>query len=172
MKNPQVKKTFLPQDIAVLAVIFAAGAACFLLGEGWGGLGVVILLCGAMMLPFYRHGYRLEDRKGLYRLQEISLPRDNKAEILAYLEGKLETLDLHSPQPGGALVEVYYRKDEDLRLAPRRRDGITSKARIKPAGTLHYPVSIRITLSSLIFRPKYSDYLPITPYCSISFPSR
>lgn len=117
MKNPQVKKTFLPQDIAVLAVIFAAGAACFLLGEGWGGLGVVILLCGAMMLPFYRHGYRLEDRKGLYRLQEISLSRDNKAEILAYLEGKLETLDLHSPQPGGALVEVYYRKDEDLRLA-------------------------------------------------------
>jgi hypothetical protein len=117
MKNPQVKKTFLPQDIAVLAVIFAAGAACFLLGEGWGGLGVVILLCGAMMLPFYRHGYRLEDRKGLYRLHEISLPQDNKAEILAYLEGKLETLDLHSPQPGGALVEVYYRKDEDLRLA-------------------------------------------------------
>lgn len=30
MKNLQVKKTFLPQDIAVLAVIFAAGAACFL----------------------------------------------------------------------------------------------------------------------------------------------
>ena len=117
MKNPQAKKAFLPQDIAVLAVIFAAGAACFLLGESWSGLGVIILLCGAMMLPFYQHGYRLEGRKGLYRLQEISLSRDNKAEILAYLEGKLGTIDLHSPQPGGALVEVYYRKDEDRRLA-------------------------------------------------------
>ena len=117
MKNLQVKKTFLPQDIAVLAVIFAAGAACFLLGEGWGALGVIILLCGAMMLPFYRHGYRLEGRKGLFRLQEIALSRDNKADILAYLEGSLETVDLHSPQPGGALVEVYYRKGEDRRFA-------------------------------------------------------
>ena len=117
MKNPQVKKTFLPQDIAVLAVVFAAGAACFLLGEGWGALGVIILLCGAMMLPFYRHGYRLEGRKGLFRLQEIALSRDNKADILAYLEGSLETVDLHSPQPGGALVEVYYRKGEDRRFA-------------------------------------------------------
>ena len=117
MKNPQVKKTFLPQDIAVLAVIFAAGAACFLLGEGWGALGVIILLCGAMMLPFYRHGYRLEGRKGLFRLQEIALSMDNKADILAYLEGSLETVDLHSPQPGGALVEVYYRKGEDRRFA-------------------------------------------------------
>ena len=80
-------------------------------------LGVIILLCGAMMLPFYRHGYRLEGRKGLFRLQEIALSRDNKADILAYLEGSLETVDLHSPQPGGALAEVYYRKGEDRRFA-------------------------------------------------------
>ena len=80
-------------------------------------LGVIILLCGAMMLPFYRHGYRLEGRKGLFRLLEIALSRDNKADILAYLEGSLETVDLHSPQPGGALVEVYYRKGEDRRFA-------------------------------------------------------
>ncbi len=117
MKNQQVKKTFLPQDIAVLAVIFAAGAVCFLPGEGWGGLGVIILLCGATMLPFYRHGYRIKGRKGLFRLREISLSRDNKDQILAYLEGSLEKIDLHSPQPGGALVEVYYRKGEDRRFA-------------------------------------------------------
>lgn len=42
MKEKQVKKTFLPQDIAILAVVFAAGAACFPLGEGWGELGVII----------------------------------------------------------------------------------------------------------------------------------
>ena len=53
MKEQQVKKTFLPQDIAVLAAIFAAGTACFLPGEGWGGLGVIIILCGVLMVPFY-----------------------------------------------------------------------------------------------------------------------
>ena len=30
MKEQQVKKRFLPQDVAVLTAIFAAGAACFL----------------------------------------------------------------------------------------------------------------------------------------------
>ena len=117
MKEQQVKKTFLPQDIVALTVICAAGAACSLLGEGWGGLGATIILCGAMMVPFYHHGYRLEGQKGLFRLKEISLSRENKNDILAYLKGSIDTVDLHSWQPGGALVDVYYRKGEDRGFA-------------------------------------------------------
>ena len=115
--DKQVKKTFLSQDVAVLAGIFAAGAACFLPGEGWAGLGGTILLCGAMMLPFYHHGYRLEGQKGLFRLREISLSRENKDEILAYLEGRADKLDLHPRVQGGALVDVYYRKKDGLMFA-------------------------------------------------------
>lgn len=117
MKEQQVKKTFLPQDLAVLAAIFAAGAACILLGEGWGGLGVIIILCGTMMVPFYHHGYKLEGQRGLFLLKEISLSRENKADILAYLEGHTTTIDLHPWQKGGALVDVYYRKGEDRQFA-------------------------------------------------------
>lgn len=96
MKNKQVRWAFLPQDIAVLAVIFAAGAACFLLpGEGWGGTGVLITICGALMAPFYHHGYKLAGQKGLFGEKEILLSRENKDEILAYLEGKTDSLDLH-----------------------------------------------------------------------------
>ena len=113
----QVKKTFLPQDIAVLAAVFAAGAACFLLGEGWDGLGVIIILCWAMMVPFYHHGYRLEGQKGLFRLREISLSRENKDEILAFLDGKVEDIDLHPWAKGGALVDVYWRKKDNFRIA-------------------------------------------------------
>ena len=117
MKEKQVKKTFLPQDVAVLAVVFAAGAACFLLGEGWGGLGVIIILCGAMMLPFYHHGYKLDGQKGMFRLKEISLSRENRDEILAYLDGKTDSLDLHPWQKGGALVDVYWRKSDGFMMA-------------------------------------------------------
>ena len=113
----QVKKTFLPQDIAVLAAVFAAGAACFFLGEGWDGLGVIIILCWAMMVPFYHHGYRLEGQKGLFRLREISLSRENKDEILAFLDGKVEDIDLHPWAKGGALVDVYWRKKDNFRIA-------------------------------------------------------
>ena len=113
----QVKKTFLPQDIAVLAAVLAAGAACFLLGEGWDGLGVIIILCWAMMVPFYHHGYRIEGHKGLFRLREISLSRENKDEILAFLDGKVEDIDLHPWAKGGALVDVYWRKKDNFRMA-------------------------------------------------------
>jgi len=117
MKERQVKKTFLPQDVVAIAAFFAAGATCFLLGKGWDGIGAIVILCGVLMLPFYRHGYKLEVHKGLFRLKEITLSRDNKADILAYLEGTTTSIDLHSWQPGGALVDVYYRKGEDKQFA-------------------------------------------------------
>ncbi len=113
----QVRKTFLPQDIAVLAAIFAAGAACCLLGEGWRGLGITVIMCGALMLPFYHHGYRLEGQKGLFRLKELSLSRENKDEILAFLDGRTEDIDLHPWAKGGALVDVYWRKSDGFMMA-------------------------------------------------------
>ena len=117
MKKKQVKKTFLLQDIAVLAVVLAAGTACFLMGEGWNGLGAVILFCWVMMLPFYHHGYLLQGQKGVFRLKEISLSRENRDEILAFLEGKTDSLDLHPWQKGGALVDVYFRKKDGFMMA-------------------------------------------------------
>lgn len=117
MKKKAVKKAFLPQDIVVLVLIFAAGAACFLLGGGWQELGVLILLSGALLVPFYHHGYRLEGQKGMFRIKEISLSRENRDEILSFLEGKTETLDLQAWQKGGALVEVYYRKSDGFMMA-------------------------------------------------------
>ncbi len=113
----QVRKTFLPQDIAVLAAIFAAGAACFLLGEGWGGLGVIIIMCGVTMLPFYNHGYRLKGQKGLFRLKELCFPRDYKDEILAFLDGKTEDIDLPPWTKCGALVDVFWRKSDGFMMA-------------------------------------------------------
>ena len=118
MKKHLVKNTFLPQDIAVLAAIFGAGVLCLFLGEGWVAVGVMILMCGAMLAPFYLHGYRIKGQKGLFRLKEIPLSRDNKDEILAYLDGKTDRLDLKPAwKPGGALVDVYYKKGQDKMLA-------------------------------------------------------
>ena len=117
MMEKLVKDTFLPQDIVVLAVVLAAGTACSLMGEGWGGLGGIIIFCGVMMAPLYRHGHRLKGHKGLFRLKEILLSRENKDEILAYLDGKTDTVDLHPRLEGGALVNVYWRKNDALILA-------------------------------------------------------
>ena len=116
MKEKQVKKAFLPSDIAALALIFVAGCACFFI-KGWSAAGIIVLLCWLMLLPFYIHGYKLRGQSGLFRVREIPLSRENKEEILAFLDGKTDTLDLHPWQPGGVLVDVYSRKSDGLMLA-------------------------------------------------------
>ena len=113
----RIRKVFLLKDIAVLAAMSAAGAACLFIGEGWSGAGVLIFLCVLMMLPFCRHGYRIEDRKGVFHGREILLARENRDEILAWLDGTADRLDLHPRVPGGALVEIYIRKKDGLTLA-------------------------------------------------------
>ena len=70
-----------------------------------------------MMLPFYHHGYRLEGQKGLFRLKELSMSRENKDEILAFLDGTTEDIDLHPLVKGGALVDVYWRKSDGFMMA-------------------------------------------------------
>lgn len=117
MTEKQIKNVFLPQDIAVLAAIAAAGIVCFIPGGGWSGLGAIILLCWAMMVPFYRHGYRLRGQKGVFRMKEISLSKENKDEILAFLDGNTDIIEQHPRQPGGALVDVYCRKSDGAMLA-------------------------------------------------------
>lgn len=113
----QVKSIFLLKDIIILAVIFTVGIACCFFGDVWKGLGIIIILCGAMTVPFYHHGYKLEGQKGHFELKEILIPKDNKNEIIDFLDGKTDILELNSWQTGGALVDVYYRKSDGYMMA-------------------------------------------------------
>lgn len=117
MKEQGVKQVFLLSDIAVLLAVFIPGIVCLFLGEDWSGTGVIIILCGLMMVPFYHHGYRLDGHKGVFRKKDVLMPRECKEEILAFLDGQSDTLDLHPRMNGGAVVDIYYRKNEAVARA-------------------------------------------------------
>lgn len=113
MKNieKQVKIAFLMQDVLVIAAVAAVGIVCLLLSNG-GWLNVIgwfIVLCALMMIPFYHHGYRIKGRNGVYRCKVVLMTMEGKQEILSFLEGKSDTLDLGRFRKGGALVEIYRR---------------------------------------------------------------
>ncbi|MBP5316101.1 MAG: hypothetical protein J6Y83_00190 [Bacteroidales bacterium] len=113
-----VKKSFLPQDIAIIASVAAAGMALTIFGKAWSGVGVLILLCWVIMVPFCMHGYRLEGHKGIFKLKEYTFSRDDKSSILSYLTGENDKLKLQPWKPGGgAIVEIYRRKGDDKMLA-------------------------------------------------------
>ena len=112
MKEKDVKQVYLLSDLAVLLTVVLPGVVCLLLGDNWSLAGAILLLCGLLMAPFYRHGYKLEGRKGVFRMKEAQMPRECRETILTFLDGHTDTLDLHPVVQGGALVDIYYRKGE------------------------------------------------------------
>ena len=117
MKEQGIKQVFLLSDIAVLLAVFIPGIICLFLGEGGNGAGVSIILCGLMMVPFYHHGYKLEGRKGVFRKKDILMPRECKDEVLAFLDGSSDELKLHPTMKGGAIVDIYYQKNDPGAIA-------------------------------------------------------
>lgn len=113
MKKQGVKQAFLLSDIIILLAIFAVSVALFFAGPGWKGVGILLIFCVLIFIPFFRHGYRLEGQSGFFKMKEVPVSREDKEAVLAYLDGKDAKPAMKAPvQNGGALVEIYYRQGE------------------------------------------------------------
>ena len=111
MKKKSVKKVFLATDLCVIVAVLAAGCAFLLFGPGWREIGYLIISCGLFMVPFFRHGYRIEGHPGMFRLEDIPVPRENQDAVLAFLKGETDELNVNRSDQGGALVSIYSRKE-------------------------------------------------------------
>lgn len=74
-------------------------------------LGITALATAAFMLPFFKTGYAIASQKGIFLKKDFVLPRECKAQIVDYIEGNSETLDIDPFSKGGMLFEWYYKKD-------------------------------------------------------------
>ena len=116
-RESSVRQVYDLPDLALLAGLLAVGVAFVLLGRGWEEAGYVVLLAWAILLPFWKHGFRIEGQAGMFRRKEYSVSRECRDEILAYLDGQSGEL-VHKPwKRGGALVDVYNRRRDSLKLA-------------------------------------------------------
>ena len=103
----QVRQVFSLGDIVLLAALLALGIVFMVMGKSLFGLGIAIVLCWACMIPFWKHGYRIDGQPGVFRLKEILASRSCKDAILAYLAGSSDTLQCNTKVAGGAIVEIY-----------------------------------------------------------------
>ena len=115
MKTKNIKQTFLWTDLLVIAGVIAVGCVLLPLSSGWAALGGTIVAIGIAMIPFFHHGYKIKGHHGIFKREEILVPRDYKDSILTFLQGNQEKLDLAPGTVSGGLVEIYWRgKDKDL----------------------------------------------------------
>ena len=116
-KRHNIKQTYLWSDLLIIAAIVLIGTLLLPLNSGWASLGGIIIAFGIAMLPFFRHGYRIEGENGIYKIEEILVNRENKDAILAFIQGTTTTLEVQAGNAPGAIVDLYKKRCEETILA-------------------------------------------------------
>lgn len=111
MEKKQVKKVHSLSDILISVAILAFGILFTFVIPSLNWLGISLLITAAFMLPFYRTGYVIDSRKGVFRKKEILLPSECREQIKDYIEGNAASLDIDPFKKGGLLLEWYFKKD-------------------------------------------------------------
>lgn len=117
MTKDTAKQVFLWTDWLILGILVAAGVLVAVLGGSWTAFGVCWIACVLAFAPFLRHGYKLEGQSGVFRLEEILVPRECQTQILAFLNGDTDELSVQPAVHGGALVRLFRRKSDGATLA-------------------------------------------------------
>ena len=111
MDNKQVRRTHRLPDILISIGTLILGLLFTFFVPSWNWLGIILLICAAFMLPFYRTGYVIESQEGVFLKKEILLPHECKSQIADYMEGRSAGLDINPFKQGGLLLEWYFKKD-------------------------------------------------------------
>jgi len=117
MTKDTAKQVFLWTDWLILGILVAAGVLVAVLGGSWTAFGVCWIACVLAFAPFLRHGYKLEGQSGVFRLEEILVPRECQTQIIAFLNGDTDELSVQPAVHGGALVRLFRRKSDGATLA-------------------------------------------------------
>ena len=106
------KRTWSAKDLIISFGTAALGAVITFATSGWfSAVGVLVLIVGLCLIPCMRNSYRKDGVA--YRKAEINLPRDLKHQVLEFLSGSSDTLDLPAKEGlGGTLLEVYYSRNK------------------------------------------------------------
>ena len=117
MMKDRAKQVFLWTDWLILGILVAAGVLVAVLGGSWTAFGVCWIACVLAFAPFLRHGYKLEGQTGVFRLEEVLVPRECQTQIIAFLNGDTDELSVQPAVHGGALVRLFRRRSDGATLA-------------------------------------------------------
>jgi len=105
----KLKKVHTAKDLAISAVILAAGIGLFFVNAG---LGVVIGACGLLMLLFYKAGYKREGEGIVLQKKAFDVAYSCRDSLKGFLDGKDVEPEVKTNTNGGVIrLEAYYNSD-------------------------------------------------------------
>ena len=100
------KKVHTKKDLIISAIVLAAGIGLYFINAG---LGILLAVCGLLMLLFYKEGYMREGEDVALRKEAVDIAHSCKDSLKGFLEGKDVEPEVKTDINGGIIrLEVFY----------------------------------------------------------------
>lgn len=109
------KKVHTVTDLLISVLIIAAGAGLYFVNAG---LGIVIAVCGLLLLLFYQAGYKRVGENILLRKTALDVAYACRPSLKDFLDGKDVEPELASAENSGVVrLEVWFNRAESVAYA-------------------------------------------------------
>lgn len=111
----RIKKVHTFLDLAIAAVVFAAGVGVYFLLPGW---GILFCLIGIVLFAFYKRANKRVGENTLLKEKHLDLAPECRSGIMAFLDQKSDSLEFTTSLEGDHLyLEVYYNTEVPVAYA-------------------------------------------------------
>ena len=110
-----LKKVHTAKDLAISAIVLAAGIGLYFINAG---LGIVIGLCGLLLLLLWKAGFKREGEEILLQKKALDVAHSCRESLKGFLDGKDVEPEVKPNTNGGVIrLEVYYNASEAIAYA-------------------------------------------------------
>ena len=100
------KKVHTLKDLIISTIMVAAGFGLYFVNAG---LGILVGVCGLLMLIFYKAAYKREGDDTVLRKSALDISHSCRDSLMEFLDGKDVEPEVNTSINGGAIrLEVYH----------------------------------------------------------------
>ena len=111
----KLRKVHSAKDLTISAIILAAGIGLYFVNAG---LGILLAVCGVLMLLLYKGGYQREGEGIALQKKALDVAHSCRDSLKGFLDGKDVEPEVNTSINGGVIrLEVYYNADASLAYA-------------------------------------------------------
>lgn len=111
----KLKKVHTAKDLSISAIVLAAGIGLYFINAG---LGIVIALCGLLLLLLWKVGFKREGEDIVLQKKALDLAHSCRESLKGFLDGKDVEPEVKPNTNGGVIrLEAYYNEAEAVAYA-------------------------------------------------------
>lgn len=109
------KKVYTAKDLVISTITLAAGIGLYFVNAG---IGIVVAVCGLLLLLFLKSGYKRPGDKLVFKKKAFDVAHTCRDSLKGFLEGKDVEPEVRTNMDGGIIrLEVWYNTEAAIAYA-------------------------------------------------------